>query len=152
MPSFTITISNPGKTGDSAGFVDYQTVQQYGDLAVTKEQARNKVKGLLRYQNIIGKIGQFTVFDELSKESVGGSATSEATEFVMDIWVKDASALKYGEYSGPDALRYMVAEALSDSRTALHDYYDPEKIAETLPFLIGSLGTLEECVALVAVS
>lgn len=151
MSAYRITITNPGgKTGDAAGFVDQNRVEQYLELT-TKEDAQNKMRGLIRYRNILGSIGLITTYDVDLTIAQGSTATSDASEFIINMRVRDDSALVDGEYQGADALRERVAKGMAVTRTTLSDYYDPAKISETLPFEVEALGTLDECRAMVAV-
>lgn len=151
MSAYRITITNPGgMSGDAQGFIDQNRVEQYLELT-TKDDARNKMRGVTRYRNILGAIGMVTTYDVTSTMAVGSTASTDASEFVIELVIRDNSALVDGEYEGSDALREMVARGMAVSRTVLSDYYDPDKIAETLPFEVDGLGTIDECRAMVAV-
>lgn len=150
-----IEITNPNKTGDSSGFVDFYPVEQYGVLT-TKEEAITKTRGIIRYQNIIDSLRDEVSYYEISKLAHGATATTEATKVTLILDVRGVESLEIttdtGTLTALDAIKYLVAQAMTLEHTKLRAYYDPEKIAETKYLNVGSLGTLAECLALVSVN
>jgi hypothetical protein len=148
--TYTVKITNPGATGDSAGFIDIKRIEQYGvndsvdpTKNVTLEQSMNKKRGNLRCNRILSSIMVMSNIQVLKIETKNASATSEGSEFNMTLAFdsEDSVFIIRGNLAlrGVDAIKQLLAEDISSDDSQVCDYYAPGAVAQTAELYYGKI-------------
>jgi len=134
---YTVTINRIAGSGDSAGFVDATSVQQYMLSNVTPNtlvDSMNKTRANIRYKNIIENLQSMGNIYVPTVNSSGGGINSSPTAITMTLEVERGDdilitqdELNSGEYLyGVAAIKRCIARGLMETRS---DYtyavYDP---------------------------
>lgn len=141
---YTITITNPSAGAPSNGFIDVKRLEQYGSLVgVTFDHAQAKKRGNFRHQYILESLASMANPLIVSQAATGGSGTTEPTAYTFVIKFDSSATPRVirdeNEYTGAQAVKQLVAEALMVSETRVCDVYHPQSINRIGPLEIGYL-------------
>jgi hypothetical protein len=141
--SYSVSISNPGLTGNANGFIDNKRIEQYTPEEITVDQAIAKKRANIRYNAIIMGVGLVSnpTVDNIVAD--GASEADEGSEFNMNMTFVSEESLAIirdeERLEGVDALKRLIAEAISAPREATVDYYHATKLASVALLTIAPL-------------
>lgn len=133
---YTVTINGIGGSGDSAGFVDNKSVQQYMTSGFTSNSLNdsiNKSRANIRFKNIIENLqsmGNIYIPEVVSNGGINTAPTAITLTLEVergDEMLITQDELNVGEYLyGTDAIARCVARGLMETRSDYtYSVYDP---------------------------